>query len=763
MTTPSSSCPVHAASATGDRPARRPAPPIGSSVRAPFVFFFVATVACCAAAGCAQDAPPPTPVPIACEATPPDGDAVVVDGIALVLPAGTPWLQAPLLTAFSALYGLPVDVVATRDDAGPRTLSIEVGLSDDEALAVLDSYRIARADDDGGPRLVVQGASARAAAYGAYDLLERLGARFFHPEEPLLPRLPAVTLPKLGDVDDGGAVIVTPAFSVRGTQLHTLHPLETLDSFFRPGDDTFAEAERFLDWMLATRQNHLQLFLLDNFTDAQWQHLARTIDAAHARGIDVGAVVQLWGGASLQNAYVIAEDGDAPPAALHAGVDRVLQLPFDAIELAMGEFLAADPAFIVDALSELTAYVADNHPGVDVSVVNHVGNYEDLYVDYQGEDIYYYHLPGKADSRLINNVHTVFLFDLVRPRAMYGHEDFFFHAEFLREQLQQDRRLRYIPESAYWCSADIDVPLFLPEYVRARLLDVELLRQMQAEARSAGSPGVLEGHVMFSSGHEWGYWLTDYVSARALWDDGVGTDVDGALRHAFAAFGTCAPGVTRGVRALMDQQEDLIFTHDLAAYLSTEDIHDDVGNLTGYFVQRLRLSFDEASRLEGTERKAFERDVVARLEDAAAAAHAMADDIALGCGGEGTVFDNYCRELVDGTRVTALRMQHSALLYRSALRAFGPGGDRGEARALLDDAAAARAEAADVIADREARYRYDVARLTGSGVDNGTRYPFGLYAQAHNQCLWKRQEQQLQIYIDEGRTASPFELVTCQE
>jgi hypothetical protein len=87
----------------------------------------------------------------------------------------------------------------------------------------------------------------------------------------------------------------------------------------------------------------------------------------------------------------------------------------------------------------------------------------------------------------------------------------------------------------------------------------------------------------------------------------------------------------------------------------------------------------------------------------------------------------------------------------------------GQAKALLGDAAAVRAEAAAVIANREAHYRYDVERLTGSGADNGTRYRFGLYAQAHTQCLWERQEQQLSILLDEGRAAGPFDLLTCQE
>ena len=71
--------------------------------------------------------------------------------------------------------------------------------------------------------------------------------------------------------------------------------------------------------------------------------------------------------------------------------------------------------------------------------------------------------------------------------------------------LPTGRRVKYHPESAYWISADVDVPLFLPEFLYSRWLDVH---NLVSEARQNGLPP-LYGHLMFSSGHEWGYWLTE--------------------------------------------------------------------------------------------------------------------------------------------------------------------------------------------------------------------------------------------------------------
>ena len=73
--------------------------------------------------------------------------------------------------------------------------------------------------------------------------------------------------------------------------------------------------------------------------------------------------------------------------------------------------------------------------------------------------------------------------------------------------------MSYFPESAYWISADIDVPAFLPEFLYARWLDIHRLAPSCADA---GLPP-LDGHVTFTSGHEWGYWLTDYLVAKMLW------------------------------------------------------------------------------------------------------------------------------------------------------------------------------------------------------------------------------------------------------
>src|SRR5262249_49808678 len=155
---------------------------------------------------------------------------------------------------------------------------------------------------------------------------------------------------------------------------------------------------------------------------------------------------------------------------------------------------------------------------------------------YKGQKEFFYFLPRHADERLINNVHTVFFYDLYREGGMYAHHDFHAHRDYLFEELPH-RTMRYEPESAYWVTADIDVPAFLPEYIRSRWVDVHNLHQ---DIEEKGLPP-LEGHIMFSSGHEWGYFLTDYLTARMLWDPAA--DFEHFLSVYTSIYGSCAPDI----------------------------------------------------------------------------------------------------------------------------------------------------------------------------------------------------------------------------
>lgn len=697
-----------------------------------------------------MDPPPPRP----CE---PDGEARAAlqsfDTARVFLDVeaseGADVLADELRHYLSLLWG--VDVEITRGapaggDAPELLLTTDAARVQAVGGAPAGGYRIASLE--GTASVVVAADTTLSLAHGAFDLLERLGARFFHPVDEIVPSLGGVYLPASLDVARA------PAAPLVGLHLHLLHPLEYMRPFLEPGEQNLDDAKDVIDWLVKTGHNHLQWYMMNTVPWEPWLPHARAIvDYAHARGVTVGMVVQtLDDGSNLQNQFVLADpDGDLL-AELERGIDQVMEIPFDHIELALGEFFSADPAVLIEALNHATAYVADTYPGATLGIENHIGDYEELYIEYEGETRYYYFLPGLADERLINTVHTVFFFDLYRDWAMYEHESFAMHREFLLEQLAI-RPVRYFPESAYWVTADNDVPAFLAEYIHARWVDISSLF---ADIEERGLPP-LDGHVLYSSGHEWTYWMIDYLTAKMMWNHEA--PLEDFVAHVSAPYGTCAGEVQGALSSFIELQTQYLFDERLVPYVSAEDIHDDLGYAAGIDTHPPRVPFEAVVAMSEAERKVFESDVVERVGLAADEMRTRAlAPLRSVCQRTDDALDPWCAELEDSVEIVALRLEHSRHLYRAVLAAA-----RGQDfEPELAAARATREEAAAVIARREQGYRYDLEELTGA-YENFTRYEFGYLRQPHTQCLWLRQEDQVAYLIEQGEAASPFELRTCQD
>lgn len=661
-------------------------------------------------------------------------------------------LRADVPTTLAKLWPSLTDISvsegAAAPDAAPLTLWLSTG--DDAALAagspdLDDGYVLRRIDDEKGITLLVFAPDARNLAHGAYDLLETLGARYFHPMEEFVPSFDQAHIPATLDR------IEKPWVKTRGTQLHLLHPIEYFDSFQVPGEAHLAEAKRVVDWLVKTGQNHLQWWQLGNLDWAAYRpHAAAIVDYAHSRGVTVNAVVQLWGGASLQNGYSLVDDEDLWQSQMETGIDQLLEIPFDGIELGLGEFFAADPDRLIQWLDHGTTYAAGKN--ARFSVVNHVGNYPELYVDYQGKEEFFYFLPRHASKDLINTVHTVFFFDLYREGGMYGHDDFHAHRDFLFEELP-NRTMRYEPESAYWVTADVDVPAFLPEYIEARWVDIH---NLSADIAAKKLPP-LEGHIMFSSGHEWGYWLTDYLTARMLWRPSA--ELDHFLSLYSSIYGSCAGEVQGALRGFMDVQSKYLFERKLVPYVSGEDFYDDLGALIGKETQLPRVPFEALAAMTDAERATFETDVLGGLRAAAEEIAPFETTARAACRGADAALMPYCAELRDGIEIVRLRLLHSLRLYEAVLDHLRSGS---RSFALLAEAAQLTARAKVVIAGREPFYRFDPERLTGA-YPNPTIYKFGYLRQAHTQCMWHRQEEQAAFLIGTGAAPSAFDVRACTD
>jgi hypothetical protein len=712
-------------------------------------------LACAAAAACSSSsAPPSAPPVVACDSTVATQpvDAFALADVGVYVDANDDSLapvRADLASYLGTMWGGAVNVATTAPDGGKR-LSLWLSTSDAARAAlgttVATGYAMKRIDAGGATTIVVYAPAVDALVAGAYALLEELGARFFHPKQELVPQLGAPRVPHTLDVWR------TPVARRRGLQPHTLHPIEYLATFMEPSAANLADAKRFIDWLVKTGQNYVQWPLLSTVDWASWTpHAKAILDYAHGRGVRVGAVPQMWGGSSLQNNYVLVSDASKWQSQMTAALDQLMQLGWDAVELALGEFTGADPQSIIDWLDFATEYLLAKNPSLEVNVQNHVGNYPQLWVQYKGQTVFYYHLPQFCDARLGQSVHTLSLFDLYRPWATYAHPNFWLQHDYIGQEIGT-RRVTYFPESAYWISADIDVPLFLPEHVYARWLDIHRLSAELADARLPA----LDGHLTFTSGHEWGYWMTDYLVAKMLWSPA--DPLDAFVGHYAGAYGSCAADVAGALSSFIQLQSTYLFDQRLLAYLQGENRTVDIGYAAGLETHPKRIEFEEVVAMSDGDRAAFEASVVGGLEAFDAGAGPVEDAIAARCRGADATIAPWCNELWDGVAVVRLRARHAALLYRAVI-AYARGED---GTGLLAQATAVTDAAAQIIARREAGYRADVDLVTGTEA-NPTIYAYGYLRQAHTQCYWRRREEQVNYLLQNGAPEGLISLPSCED
>jgi hypothetical protein len=701
---------------------------------------------------CARSTEPtaeaPLPV-VACDSSRMAGDWQEVDpaAIAVDLELDDPILAADLEVQLRALWGV------ARVSRGPTTAEWRIVLSTSESAraetgaGALDrGYAIRRS----GKTIVVFGPTAADLAHGAYALLETFGLRFFHPKQTFVPKLATARWPRAIDV------VRRPAFATRGLHVHTLHPVEWLPALVEPGEANLADAKLLIDWLVRTGQNHLQWFFLDSIPPSQWQpRLAEIVDYAHRRGVTVGAAAHLWGGASLQNALHMVDSKGNWQEQLEGNLEKLVAAPIDYVELWQGEFLATDPEQVVTWLDHATAYLAAKHPKVRIASEIHVGNFPKMWIDFRGEkDVFFYHLPKYADPALAVGVHTVHWFDLYRDWGAYEHPNFSLQREFLFDQITK-RKVRYIPESAYWASADIDVPLFLPEYVESRWIDIH---RLTGDLKERGLPE-LDGHVSYSSGHEWGYWLTDYLSAKIAWEP------EKPLAHFLSiyssAFGDCANDVDRALTKTVDLQREFLFDRRLLPYLAGEDAHDDFGVLGGIVTIPKRVPFEEVARMDPSKRATFETEVVGSLARYAAESEPPLEAVRARCRGADPALASWCDELADGIEIGRVRALHAEQTYRAVL-AFASG-DVERAREHLANARAITTQRARALVEARARgYRFPLEDLVGRG-KNPTSYRFRLLAQAHSLCFWSRREEQVAWLLEHDEPAPFSQISSCQD
>ena len=669
------------------------------------------------------------------------------------------------------------------DELGPGSLVVAIGTTwatdrlvpEDDVVALAAEGYVVRTGALGDATAIVSKGKSRARlahgnagnAYGAYAVLEELGMGFLHPLAPVTP--PALTTPA-----SGLARREEPRWPIRGIQLHTMHPLELTNLLegWGPGGPSdeagwnamLPEWDRFLEWMLANGQNRVHWVLLEaaswsEFATSETRRLrlAKLVDRAHAFGVAVGLDVPIV----LQQQHtfrLITKTGtlDDELSQLRRRVDWLMSAGFDylATENGTTEFTHPAPERMLAWMNELAKYLDEQHEQAPSYVKVHCssGQTADGYADpVSGEPINFNFLPHFADPRLGVMPHTVQHYGLDDPAPTYGNTDFGYMRDFMRYQMGR-REVAWHPETAYWVSFDVDVPLFLPVYAERRVHDLRLITSDEKAAKKT-----IDGQYTFSSGWEWGYWLNDVVTARAAWNPRATAKDDEAalasvLDEALRPFGAAAGKVRDLVVETARKEHELLILGMVAgkqpskiekrngqAYLQGAETWDDVTDLVagGHRTQPDKLGLVEMRSIlvaGGPKYTGEIEPLLAAMEselsvlDAAwKSARATVPAPAL------DLFD----DLADAMHVTALRAKQVHALYdyvdrRNESNASGRLARLATARAALDDAAL-------VVKTREARYRVPADRIAGWG-ENPTAYEFGYLWTARTLAFWWRDE-----------------------
>lgn len=325
-----------------------------------------------------------------------------------------------------------------------------------------------------------------------YHGVFKLGFLFPHPRWQVSPD-ESDALTHCGETYDW-----KPAFSDRGFHLHTLHPNEWVKGFLE-GDEKIATDT--IRWLARNRQNVIDLSLMRPSWKKQMSSLKVPFklgrDLGISRGVSLGAAFQQQNSFKLVPLFQ-ALTGNGDTKALLKSIRKLshyLDYDFMTMEIGTSEFTSTNYERTLHWMN--TASVELKSEGKKLFTKVHVSTNQ---VSPKWGNFNF--LPRYASSDVGVMPHTVMFYGLEDKNVpMYGNKTFSHMLTFMQEE-KDKRDVWYYPETSYWVGMDVDVPLFLTDYLTSRAEDMKLLH-----------PEGIKGHFNFTSGHELGSWLFDWTVA----------------------------------------------------------------------------------------------------------------------------------------------------------------------------------------------------------------------------------------------------------
>jgi hypothetical protein len=753
-------------------------------------------VLACGLAGCGDDAKlPDKPTTVALIVAPESGDdllprlveraehdlkAMVGPQVAIERPGS--WLNWSELDALARRHGAAL-VVSMDEPCSPSAACSTHRAPWNEDLSVATSDRGDWPNAVGGRGSTVirfsSWGSRLGRQYRLYEILRRLGARYYHPEQAFLPpNPPSVIRARARTPTVTGNQF--PAFpEVRAFTFHATHPLEHLEAF-GDGRHPIDEAVRVNEWIIQSRGNRMRGTGRSNAPPE-----ARTKRSAELETLRKLLGFPRAGGISLHNEQQGA-DADIDPSKPEPLIEQVKQKVAKDIAAAPDvteygihfgptEFTTTPDLATLELLNAAGLQALKAKPSVTPLINVHItGSQPVAHLSDLGcppgtngsGKADYYDLAFHADTEIALQVHTVMFYPLEGPARVYNQQSFAHKLCLMQTAIAAGRKIVWFPEGSWWLSFDNPVPVYLPLYVWSRHRDVQLL------APQVQKGGII-GHKMFNSGHEWGYWQQDYAvgilhwnanaTLRQIWDEIFDPLCDPAQWQGCSAR-TLAGQVMDEVMAA--QKREFLDAPDWQgkpggryAYFAGEDAADEIGAATGFEFRPVRIAFQQVGKWSEAQMKTFAATDLAalgRMDDEYHGWVARLNALRPNVPAAGVP---WLDEIVDGLQINGLRARHARLLYtaviawrkqgiaRAAEDELGEMHTPAEAAAPFVQAAQkALADAETVIRRREKHYRYPAAQVYGEG-DNGTTYPWRVHTKTHLLSYWHNRQQQVEAFL----------------
>jgi hypothetical protein len=577
--------------------------------------------------------------------------------------------------------------------------------------------------------LKLQAVSYQGISFGLYGLLqEKLGFQFYHPKQTFIPEI------KNWPLSEHFEWKVDARFNKRGFHLHTMHPIELTEALLNiKFQNGLEEIKTYIDWLARNQQNYFEFNLLESINRKKWiPYIKEAVDYGKSRGIIMGVDISLH--MVQQKAFMLYRNFPASFLSRKKQVEKNInwlsQAGFDvySVEFSTTEFSSGN----IRRKKKLQLYLGEliEKKGAKLFGREHVVQKDKLLKGKKQQELILSESEKLIDSKRGLLVHSVMFYNISERKApVYKNTNLRHMLETFKKEVKA-RECWYYPESAYWITFDNSVPMTLLPYLNARLDDIVLMDSLGAE-----------GHLTFSSGWEWGYWLTDWSIARWSWSQQF--NGKNQENHPLQYINALQPdnNTFKVMNQLLELQQEFIKEKELIRYLAPLSFADELPAFLNLEFQPRPLYSNKylSQKAMPYQLDTLKKNVIEPLLQYAERSEALLLEIKA---------DNYknaeMEEFINGLEITALRAKHKAQIlnfYVEKREASINKTTFSDANTRLANAAKIREQALKIVKIQEKLYRYP-NKILSEKYKSKSAYNFGYLYTVSNLHYWKREEEQ---------------------